>query len=120
MSNVRTIAAVRRHRMPGTVFRLGLGAFALAIALVQATAGARAQQSSSEESAYCAQLAGLYSRYHFNLYHPDGTWARAELAKLDCTHGKPRAGTRELEHILRNDRFVIRNHPVPAGGIAER
>jgi hypothetical protein len=77
-----------------------------------------ARQDSAEERAYCAQLAGLYGRYHFNLFHLDGTWAPAELAKVDCAHGNADRGIQQLEHILRSDRFVL--HPPASISAAAR
>jgi len=95
------------HQPEKTVIRLGLAITALACCLIALTTDARARQAAPDELAYCARLSALYGRYHFNLYHMDGTWAPAELARLDCVHGNVDRGTRDLERILQDDRFVL-------------
>ena len=95
--------------------RLGFGAIALACGLVAATGDAAARQGTAEEIAYCSQLYGKFARYHFNLYHHDGTWARAELAKIACAKGDIEAGTKELELILQEDRWPLDGRPTSIG-----
>jgi hypothetical protein len=90
-----------------TMIRLGLAVIALACCLIAVTGDARAQTEAPDTLAYCTRLYGLYWKHHANYFHHDGTWAQAELALSDCRHGKLEAGIDELEHILRNDLFVI-------------
>src|SRR5260370_3787172 len=74
---IPTSAATARlsYEAPGTMFRLGFGAIALACCLIAVTGDARARQQSSEELAYCTRLHGPYWKSHANSFHHDGTWA---------------------------------------------
>ena len=96
MSTTNHVTPLRR--------RIGVAAAALACSLLVASGDVAARQHSQEELAYCSQLGALYGRYHFNLHHMGGTWAPAEIAKLDCAHGNVDRGIQELERILRDDR----------------
>ena len=121
---IPTSAATARlsYEAPGTMFRLGFGAIALACCLIAVTGDARARQETpAEESAYCTRLYGLFWKYHDNYFHHDGTWAQAELAQSDCDHGNLEPGIKQLERILRDDLFVIPSEKSPTyTGSAQR
>jgi hypothetical protein len=96
------------HEAHGTMIRLGLAAIAVACWLIAVSGDAKARQETpAEERAYCTRLHSLFWKYHANFLHHDGTWARAELARYDCDHGKLEPGTGQLENILRGDLFVV-------------
>jgi hypothetical protein len=102
MSNPQTFTAIHRRSVPRAI--------ALAVALVCATAGAATAQSPPDKLAYCDQLYAMYLKYHFNLYHMD-SWAPPALAHIDCVKGNFDDGIKGLEHVLRNDRFVLNGPP---------
>ena len=96
------------HEAHGTMIRLGLAAIAVACWLIAMSGDAKARQETPAEArAYCGRLHSLFWKYHANFLHHDGTWARAELARYDCDHGKLEPATGQLEIILRDDRFVV-------------
>ena len=113
MSHTRTMTkggpmGLLAHEAPGTMFRLGFTAIALACGLIAVTGDASARQETlAAESAYCTRLYGLFWKYHANYYHHDGTWAKAELARSDCQRGELEQGIKQLEDILRADLFTI-------------
>jgi hypothetical protein len=117
----RGATALLSHEAPGSMFRLGFAAIALACGLIAVSGDAKARQEAPEELAYCSRLYGLYWKYHANYFHHDGTWAQAELARTDCDHGNVELGTKELERILRDDLFVIPSERSPTyTGSAQR
>jgi hypothetical protein len=117
-----TAMAPLSRKAPGTMFRLGFAAIALACGLIAVSGDARARQETPDEQlAYCTRLHGLYWKYHANYFHHDGTWAEAELARHHCDHGNFEPGTKQLERMLRNDLFVMPSESSPTStGSAQR
>jgi hypothetical protein len=82
---------------------------AAAAALVGTAAGcAPTPPASPELMARCTKLYMLWVRYQpvLTLMHT-GEKARAELAIVDCQHGRYEAGLQELEKLLRDGKIPV-------------
>jgi hypothetical protein len=67
-----------------------------------------ATAQSAEQMAKCVHYYSLWDRYlQNNNYNHSGQKMRAELAMVDCRHGRYDEGLRDLEQLLTNDRFTV-------------
>lgn len=91
---------------------LGILASFAAAGLLLVPFPGRAQQTSEQLAARCAQLGGLYDRYNLQRGEGSGGPSMARLgAALDCQKGRYEQGIKALEELLQRNRI-----PYPPAG----